>query len=219
MALSPFLVFQKLCPQVCYDPEDNSMFVRRCMAQQEEHRTWSLKYAPHMTEEVRRSVAMLLTPVTYLFIMFMVSIMYEFMCVGVQVCAQTRCHVCRCANVCVVKMSTLGIFLNHFPHSLETGSLPCLEIMSLTRLTGHGAPGIPQSSPSHCTYRHAHCTWFLCGFWGLNSAPCTCMVSTLTAKPSSQLHQLLSFAPLVWNVQIVTHLIGCSSGLKEWSDP
>lgn len=57
------------------------------MARQEEHRTWSLKYAPHMTEEVRRSVAMLLTPVTYLFIMFLASIMYVFMCVGVQVYA------------------------------------------------------------------------------------------------------------------------------------
>lgn len=57
------------------------------MAQQEEHRAWSLKYAPHMTEEVRRSVAMLLTPVTYLFIMLMASIMYVFMCVGVQVYA------------------------------------------------------------------------------------------------------------------------------------
>lgn len=74
---------------------------------------------------------MLLTPVTYLFIMFMVSIMYVFM------------YVCRCVSVCVDKMSTLGIFLNHFAHSFETGSLPCLEITNLTRLTGHEAPGTP----------------------------------------------------------------------------
>lgn len=71
---------------------------------------------------------MLLTPVTYLFIMFMASITYVFMCVGVQVCVQTRCHVCRCASMCVDKMSCVQVC--ECVHSQDVNIRHCSQSLS-----------------------------------------------------------------------------------------